>query len=199
MPRPQHAQPQKEDTYKTDRISMPQVQVSVAKAAPARPIFFRIEMLNILLVAILLGLLIYLVPFLLKKPENPVPELEKKVAIAPPAAAVKEKEGSSRPPFSYFSEGAASKNIFQPIVKEETAPQASAEAEQAKKTEEIKSQLSLLGVVWGEKPQAIIEDKKAQKTYFLSKGETFDSIEVKDILENKVVLFYNGQQFELVL
>jgi type II secretory pathway component PulC len=128
-----------------------------------------------------------------------VPELEKKASATQAAAPAKEKEQDNRPPFSYFSEAAASKDIFKPIIKEETSSQPSAEAEQAKKAEEIKSQLNLLGVVWGEKPQAIIEDKKAQKTYFLNKGESLDSVEVKDIFENKVILSYNGQQFELVM
>lgn len=197
--RPEYAEPGKEEPQKTVQEIQPKVEVSIPRVSSGRPIFLRIEALNILLAAVLAGLLIYLVPLLFRKPENPLSELEKKAAEAPSEAPVKGKEEKARPPFSYFSDAAGAKNIFQPIAREEASSQGAIETQEAKKLEDLKSQLNLLGVVWGEKPQAIIEDKKAQKTYFLAKGESFDSVEVKDILENKVILLYNDQQFELVL
>lgn len=47
---------------------------------------------------------------------------------------------------------------------------------------------TLKGIVTGKNPQAIIEDKKDNKTYFLFKGDRLLDFEVKDILEGKVIL-----------
>ncbi len=59
--------------------------------------------------------------------------------------------------------------------------------------------LNLLGIVSGDNPQAIIEDKKSQKTYFLKKGDFLGDFELKDIQKGKVILDLSGQQFELSL
>ncbi|NQT47011.1 MAG: hypothetical protein HQ593_06035 [Candidatus Omnitrophica bacterium] len=64
--------------------------------------------------------------------------------------------------------------------------------------EKIKS-FSLLGVVAGEDPQAIIEDKEAAKTYFLKKGESFNGVRVLEIFEGKAILDINGEEIEIVL
>ena len=64
--------------------------------------------------------------------------------------------------------------------------------------EKIKS-FSLLGVVAGEDPQAIIEDKDAAKTYFLKKGESFDGVRVLEIFEGKAIIEINGEEMELLL
>lgn len=59
--------------------------------------------------------------------------------------------------------------------------------------------INLVGIISGENPQAIIEDKKAQKTYYLSKGQFIGDLEVDDIQEGKIILNYNGQRYELHL
>jgi hypothetical protein len=59
--------------------------------------------------------------------------------------------------------------------------------------------LSLVGIISGENPQAIIEDKAAHKTYYLSKGQSIRDFQVQDIKEGKVTLIIEGQKFELYL
>lgn len=59
--------------------------------------------------------------------------------------------------------------------------------------------INLVGIISGENPQVIIEDKKAQKTYYLNKGQFIGDIEVSDIQEGKIILNYNGQKYELYL
>ena len=61
------------------------------------------------------------------------------------------------------------------------------------------STLGLVGVIPGNNPQAIIEDKKNQKTYYLIKGQSVDEIVVEDIGENKVMLEYKGKRMTLFL
>lgn len=66
-------------------------------------------------------------------------------------------------------------------------------------TTDIVKDINLLGIVSGQKPQAVIEDKKTQKTYFLNQGDSFGQTRVLEIKEGKVVLDYKGKNFELFL
>lgn len=59
--------------------------------------------------------------------------------------------------------------------------------------------LNLVGIISGEPPQAIIEDKKAQKTYTLTAGQSFGEFKVESIEEGKVLINYQEQKFELYL
>ena len=63
----------------------------------------------------------------------------------------------------------------------------------------IADQIGLVGIVAGNNPQAIIEDKKAQKTYYLNKGQSFNGYTVEEISEGKVMLDHEGQKISLFL
>lgn len=64
---------------------------------------------------------------------------------------------------------------------------------------ELVKDINLVGIISGDNPQAIIEDKKAQKTYYLFRGQFAGEFQVDDIQEGKVILNYKGQKFELYL
>lgn len=64
---------------------------------------------------------------------------------------------------------------------------------------ELIKDINLVGIIAGENPQAIIEDKLAQKTYYLNKGQFIGEFQVEDIQEGKIILNFNGQRFELHL
>lgn len=59
--------------------------------------------------------------------------------------------------------------------------------------------LSLKGIIAGDKPQAIIEDEKNKKSFFLYKGESINDITVEDIQSDRVILRVNGEVLELTL
>lgn len=59
--------------------------------------------------------------------------------------------------------------------------------------------MTLVGIISGENPQAIIEDKKTQKTYYLNQGQFIGEFKVEEIQEGKIILNYQGQQYELYL
>ncbi len=62
------------------------------------------------------------------------------------------------------------------------------------------AQFSLVGIVDGTPPQAIIADAQTQQSYFVREGETFGAgIQVKKITEGRVTLDYQGVQLELHL
>lgn len=59
--------------------------------------------------------------------------------------------------------------------------------------------MNLMGIVSGENPQAVIEDKKTQKTYYLNKGQALGEFKIEDIQEGRVILKYKEERFELYL
>lgn len=126
------------------------------------------------------------------------------VITTPPASA---SDGGSREPariepLPSLSE-AAVRNIFAspitaaptpappaPVVK--TGPSASAKL--------LASRLTLMGIVSGEPPQAIIEDAQTKKTYFVSVGQVVvDGAVLQQVLDNRVLLELDGESIELSL
>ena len=59
--------------------------------------------------------------------------------------------------------------------------------------------LNLNGIIAGDNPQAIIEDTKNKKSYFLNKGQSINRMTVKDILQDRVILEVDGETLELTL
>ena len=64
---------------------------------------------------------------------------------------------------------------------------------------DLSKDLRLVGIIPGDIPQAIIEDKKNNQTLFLREGETINNIEVKSISTGRVVLAYNEETITLSL
>ena len=62
----------------------------------------------------------------------------------------------------------------------------------------IAKELSLSGIYLGQVPEAMIEDKAAKHTYFLTKGDSVRGDKVKSIQKDRVVLENNGQEVELI-
>jgi len=59
--------------------------------------------------------------------------------------------------------------------------------------------ISLIGIIQKDNPQVIIEDKKTQKTYYVTKGQFAGEFQVESIEAEKVIINYRGQRFELYL
>jgi hypothetical protein len=72
-------------------------------------------------------------------------------------------------------------------------------SEDAAASGNISDNIGLVGIIAGDNPQAIIEDKKAQKTYYLNKGQSFSGYVVEEIAEDKVILNYEGKKISLFL
>ncbi|MFH0858172.1 MAG: hypothetical protein V1842_01320 [Candidatus Omnitrophota bacterium] len=59
--------------------------------------------------------------------------------------------------------------------------------------------INLVGIISGEPTQAIIEDLKTKRTYYVTKGQFIGELKVDDIQKGKIILNYNGQRYELYL
>lgn len=62
----------------------------------------------------------------------------------------------------------------------------------------VTDKLALVGISWSSDPDAIIEDRSKRKTFFVKMGQTFgEGIKVESIQKNRVILSYEGEEFEL--
>ena len=59
------------------------------------------------------------------------------------------------------------------------------------------SDLKLVGVIWSENPQVMIEDTKSKKTYLLNTGDLIGNVKVKKIQRESVILEAEGQEWVL--
>ena len=62
---------------------------------------------------------------------------------------------------------------------------------------EVTENLKLVGISWSSNPDAIIEDTKESKTFFVKPGQRIGEVKVQAIFKDKVILSYQGEETEL--
>lgn len=117
-------------------------------------------------------------------------------ATAEPAAgphAVGLRQPAERKPIEEYLQGINNRHIFscQPSAGE--LGQVS-----AVETSSI-SDIGVVGIILDGSPQAVVENKKTQQSYYVSKGQYVSQFLVADIQEGKIVLDYLGKKYELQL
>jgi hypothetical protein len=98
-------------------------------------------------------------------------------------------------PYEFYSGAVNQRRIFNNVS---GSAQGSGPA-QAVANADLVKQINLVGIISGDEPQAIVEDKNAQKTYYVAKGQSIGEIIIEDIQEGKVIVSYKGQRFVLYL
>lgn len=98
-------------------------------------------------------------------------------------------------PYEFYTKEIGKRELFTPLI-----PREAGKPEAVVTLKDLAADLSLIGVIESDsRLQAIVEDRKQRKTYFLYKGDSIGEIEVKDVLEGKVILGYEDEELELVL
>ncbi|OIO36584.1 MAG: hypothetical protein AUJ74_01780 [Candidatus Omnitrophica bacterium CG1_02_44_16] len=64
---------------------------------------------------------------------------------------------------------------------------------------DILQDIVLVGIMDDKGRKAIVEDKKASKTYFLSVGDSFAGVQIVEIKDNEVIFNKEGNQCSLML
>lgn len=95
-------------------------------------------------------------------------------------------------PFEFYARNMNQRQLFGSPVKNNADIALIATADALK-------ELTLVGIISGANPQAIIEDKKTAKIYYVTKGQLVGGYHVEDIQEGKIILNYNGQKYELYI
>ena len=98
---------------------------------------------------------------------------------------------------SYFLQKVSSRDIFQ--EGRTAAPvQAAPEAVNVQETAEAIQDLALVGISWSSNPDAIIENKAKQRTFFVKRGQDVgDGIKVEAIFKDHVVVTFEDREYEL--
>lgn len=102
-------------------------------------------------------------------------------------------DGLKRDILSY-EEAVSKKSVFLPTTPS-TAMMASGANTEANPLQDI----ALVGILPGDVPQAILEDKKNQRSYYLSAGQSSNDITVEEIHADRVTVSAGGQKKALTL
>ncbi|MFA6217112.1 MAG: hypothetical protein WDL87_05620 [Candidatus Omnitrophota bacterium] len=188
---------EKQSMLQTGRVPPlpePSVQTKTghAKIKPQHIISLRLNPGKIVLIcffaslAYLTGSLIY--P-LINSPSINISDIKEKPGI------VQKPVISSSPikPLEYYQTGINNEQMFHSQAALETS------TSMASVNHDLLKDINLVGVIAGDNPQAIIEDKKTEKTYYVSKGQCIGELMVEEILDGKIILNHKGQKFELYL
>lgn len=73
----------------------------------------------------------------------------------------------------------------------------SAKGGPSERATEATKHLKLVGIAWSDNPDAMVEDTKALRTFFVKRGQMLGDIKVEAIFKDKVVLNYAGEDIEL--
>ena len=101
-------------------------------------------------------------------------------------------------PEPYYLEKINERNIFR--IEDESSKETvvfKPEPERESKLKQITANMKLVGISWSDTPDAIIEDEKAKKTYFVKPGHMIEDIKVQAVLKDRVILRYQQEEVEL--
>ncbi len=99
---------------------------------------------------------------------------------------------------SYYLQKVSARDIFREGKKPPAPVEATPEAVNMTETSEVVQGLALVGISWSSNPDAIIEDKSKQRTYFVKRGQDVgDGIKVEAIFKDHVVVTFEDREYEL--
>ncbi|MDD5496526.1 MAG: hypothetical protein PHP46_05450 [Candidatus Omnitrophica bacterium] len=144
--------------------------------------------------AIGLGLLVfYLIYFVVHPAQYRIHTAAPSIRTA--AAVNRETVPESAPKaddYAQYSAIIGQKQLFESIA-------GAAAAQESIQSGNAANNFNLVGIIPGDSPQAIIEDRNAGKTYYISKGASINGAVVREINNGKVVMDSNGESISLVL
>ncbi len=100
---------------------------------------------------------------------------------------------------NYYLNKVRARNLFgfADEPEEEMAPFKKQPKQEETELEKMVKSFKLVGISWSNDPDAIIEDEKAKKTYFVKTGHKINEISVQAIYRDRVILHYRSQEVEL--
>jgi len=95
---------------------------------------------------------------------------------------------------------AVSRPIFQIPSHQPGSTRSGGSAAPSQQAKSLAARLSLIGIVAGNPPQAIIEDSETKKTHFVTAGQrVIEGLTVEEVRNDRVVLDLDGEKIELSL
>lgn len=97
---------------------------------------------------------------------------------------------------SYYLQVLDKRNFFVPYQKKKEELVASASKSEALSM--MVQNLKVVGIMWSDNPQVIIEDGKDNATHLLRAGDKLGEITIKEVLKDRAVLEYQGAEMDLL-
>ena len=98
---------------------------------------------------------------------------------------------------SYYFEKIRERDIFKMGAKKPTAAAEASPKGPSSAIIEATQHLKLVGISWSNDPDAMVEDLKALRTFFVKRGQMIGDVKVQAIFKDKVVLGLGGEEIEL--
>ncbi|MCM8782733.1 MAG: hypothetical protein NC828_06795 [Candidatus Omnitrophica bacterium] len=98
---------------------------------------------------------------------------------------------------SYYVEKVRERDIFKMGAKKTTVAATPPPKGPSSRIIEATQHLKLVGISWSKDPDAMIEDSRALRTFFVKRGQMIGEVKVQAIFKDKVVLNYAGEEIEL--
>lgn len=98
---------------------------------------------------------------------------------------------------SFYLEKVRERDIFKIGAKNIAGQLDTAVKEASSKAIEATQHLKLVGISWSGDPDAMIEDTKGLRTFFVKRGQMVGDVKIEAILKDKVILSYKGEEVEL--
>lgn len=174
----------------------PALPVDLVEVKKEKPDYFRF--INIgLIIILVVCLAFFLLDFLNSKANNPITKLDSEVmGKRQPETISRETTPEEKlPPVPAYPDAIGTRELFKP----QASRSRGADNKVSDSAYDKLKDFTLKGIIAGNNPQAIIEDLKNEKTYFLFKGQRMNQIKVEDIKEDRVILDINGEVLELAL
>jgi len=155
---------------------------------------FNVKNINIFLGLVTVIMAVYFITNLLISLVNLKKNFNLEFKIAKGSPLIDSKVVSSLKAASYYLEKISARDIFKmgPKKKEEEEIKAP-----SSKIIGATQNLKLVGISWSNDPDAMIEDTKALKTFFVKRGQMIGEVKVQAIFKDRVVLSYEGEELEL--
>jgi hypothetical protein len=167
------------------------------KRATHRKVSFNIADMNKLLYVAVACLLLYVVfdavasATSLRRPPNFLPPKDMRFSFV---------KGAIEPlrETSYYLQKISARDIFKEGKKVEEVKEEKPKENAVVETAQAIQNLALVGISWSSNPDAIIEDKAHQRTFFVKRGQMAgDDVKVEAIFKDHVVVSFEDKEYEL--
>ncbi|MDD5466031.1 MAG: hypothetical protein PHP73_06825 [Candidatus Omnitrophica bacterium] len=103
----------------------------------------------------------------------------------------------SKKAVSYFLEKIRQRDIFKMGQSSQNGDTGAASHSPSPRIIEATEHLKLVGISWSDDPDAMIEDTKALRTFFVKRGGLIGEVKVQAIFKDKLILRYGEEEIEL--
>lgn len=169
------------------------MSINDSRARSRIPIRISLRAVNTVLVLLAVILAVYLLAGFLFSNRSVQPSEDS--GVVSPAPDSRPAQIPPAKPYDYYAKQFEGKDIFGVS----SAQDSSFSLPLGQSASQMAKDLKLVGVVMDAQPQAAIENKAENKTYFLQAGEYINGLKLEAINENRVILIYAGQKIELSL